>query len=248
MKIIRFAWGGQALFGILDGNLIYALHGDVFGEFSRGEFRISVEGARILPPVSSSKVLTMGANYRTYSITGGIPTHNIKVPTTVVGHEDPVAYPADVTELIMEAELAIVIGRRARNVPPEKTAEYILGYTVANDFTARDIARKDGRHTRAKNYDGFCPLGPVIETELDPGNLAIRARVNGEVKQNGSTREMITQVPEVVSLYSRVMTLHPGDVILTSTPTEPPYVQVGDVVEAEIEGIGILRNRIVAPS
>lgn len=248
MKIIRFAWGGQALFGILDGNLIHALHGDVFGEFSKGEYHVSVEGVRILPPVSPSKVLTMGANYRTYSITGGIPTHAIKVPTTVVGHEDPVAYPVDVTELIMEAELAIVIGRRARNVPPEKTAEYILGYTVANDFTARDIARKDGRMTRAKNFDGFCPLGPVIETELDPGNLAIRGRVNGEVKQNGSTREMITQVPEVVSLYSCVMTLHPGDVILTSTPTPPPYVQVGNVVEAEVEGIGILRNRIVAPS
>lgn len=248
MKVVRFAWGGRALFGILDRNLIYALHGDIFGEFSRGEHHISVEGARILPPVSPSKVLTVGANYRTYSITGGIPTHCIKVPTTVVGHEDSVAYPAGVTELIMEAELAIVIGRRARNVPPEKAAEYILGYTVANDFTARDIARKDGRQTRAKNYDGFCPLGPVIETELDPENLAIRGRINGEVKQDGTTREMITPVPEIVSFYSRVMTLEPGDVILTSTPTPPPYVRVGDVVEVEVEGIGILRNRIVAPS
>jgi 2-keto-4-pentenoate hydratase/2-oxohepta-3-ene-1,7-dioic acid hydratase in catechol pathway len=248
MKIVRFAWGGQALFGILEKNLIYSVEGDVFGKFLKGSHHISVEGVRILPPVCPSKVVTMGANYHTYSITGGKPTNSLKVPSTIVGPEDSVVYPVGVTELIMEAELAIVIGRMAKNITSAQAADYILGYTVANDFTARDVARKDGRHTRAKNYDGFCPVGPVIETELDPSNLAIRGKINGQVKQDGSTGHMITHVPEVVSQYSHVMTLMPGDIILTSTPTEPPYVHVGDVVEAEIEGIGTLRNYIVAPS
>jgi len=145
-----------------------------------------------------------------------------------------------------EGELAVVIGQRARNVPPQKAHDFILGYTCANDVTARDLQRRDNQWTRAKGFDTFSPLGPYIVTDLDPAHLAIRSRVNGELRQDGSTADMVFGVAELIAYISQVMTLEPGDVILTGTPSGVGPLQPGDVVEVEIEGIGTLRNPVVS--
>lgn len=245
MKIVRFAWAGETLQGILDGDTIHALEGDVYGTFWAGTESVPAASARLVCPVAPTKVLCVGANYHTYSLSGGVPTYSLKVPTAWLGPDEPVTYPKLSTEVIMEAELAVVIGRTAKDVSRQEATDHVLGYTVANDLTARDIMKQDGRPSRAKNFDGFCPLGPVIETELDPSDLRIVGRVNGEIRQEGSTKDMIADVAEVVERFSAVMTLNPGDVLLTATPSPPPYVEVGDVLEAEVEGIGILRNHIV---
>lgn len=245
MKIVRFAWGDNCLSGILENETIYALHGNPLGIFSRGSESVRLGDVRLLMPVVPTKVVAVGANYTTYSLSGGIPTTSMKVPTACIGPEEPVPYPPLSEKVIMEAELAIVIKTPAKDVSSEEALDHVLGYTVANDFTARDIFQEDGRPCRAKNFDGFCPLGPVIETELDPSDLKIWGRINGELKQEGSTKDMITSVAEVVAMFSEVMTLLPGDVIITATPSPPPFVKVGDVTEAEIEGIGVLRNHVI---
>jgi 2-keto-4-pentenoate hydratase/2-oxohepta-3-ene-1,7-dioic acid hydratase in catechol pathway len=247
MKIVRVPWGDHIVYGILDGDRVFALRGDPFGSFSRGRESMAASDARFLIPTVPTKVVCVGRNYTTYSTSGGIPSISVKVPSTWVGHDDPVPYPRLSRKVIMEAELAIVMKRMAKDVPASDALQYVLGYTAANDFTARDIMQEDGRPDRAKNFDGFCPIGPVVETELDPSALMILGRVNGKVEQTGSTKDLIATVPEVISMYSQIMTLFPGDVILTASPTPPPYVSVGDVIEVEVEGIGVLRNRIVEP-
>jgi 2-keto-4-pentenoate hydratase/2-oxohepta-3-ene-1,7-dioic acid hydratase in catechol pathway len=249
MKILRFAAGGDApVYGILEGDTIRPITGDPFGPLMLTGPPVRLEDVRLLIPVVASKVLCVGANYTTYSLSGGIPTFSMKVPTACVATEEPVPYPRLSERVIMEAELAIVIRSVAKDVAVEDALDHVLGYTVANDFTARDLMQKDGRPCRAKNFDGFCPIGPVVETELDVSDIRIRGRVNGTVEQEGWTRDMIATVPQVVSMFSEVMTLLPGDVILTATPSPPPYVNIGDVVEAEVEGIGVLRNPVVAPT
>ena len=247
MKIVRVLWGDQGLNGILEGDRVFALRGDPFGDFSKGRESVSVTDVRFLLPTVPTKVVAVGRNYTTYSTSGGIPSTSLKVPTTWAGHDDPVPYPRLSQKVIMEAELAVVMRRTAKDVAASEALDYVLGYTAANDFTARDIMQEDGRPCRGKNFDAFCPIGPAIETELDPFCLRIVGRVNGEQKQEGSTKDMIATVPDVISMYSQVMTLFPGDVILTASPSPPPYVQIGDVTEVEIEGIGVLRNRVVAP-
>jgi 2-keto-4-pentenoate hydratase/2-oxohepta-3-ene-1,7-dioic acid hydratase in catechol pathway len=246
MKLVRFAWGDEHLYGILEDDRIYALRGQIFDGFSKGDESIPVRDVRLLMPVVPSKVVAVGRNYTTYDLGNGVPTTSMKVPTACIGPDEPVPYPPLSQQVIMEAELAIVLKSAAKNVPAELALDHVLGYTVANDFTARDIMRADGRPCRAKNFDGFCPLGPVIETDLDPGDARIWGRVNGEVKQHGSTKDMIASVPEVVAMFSEIMLLVPGDVILTATPSPPPYVKPGDVTEAEVEGVGALRNPVVS--
>ncbi len=248
MKIVRFVLGDEGRYGILEGDTIHPLEGDPFGDLTRASGSVTLEDVRLLMPITPSKVLCVGANYTTYSLSGGIPTHSMKVPTACIATEEPVTYPRLSEKVIMEAELAIVMRTAAKDVAPNEAQRHVLGYTVANDFTARDIMQQDGRPCRAKNFDGFCPIGPVVETDLDVSDLKIWGRVNGKLEQEGSTNDMIAGVAECVSMFSQVMTLLPGDVILTATPSPPPYVKVGDVVEAEVEGIGVLRNRVVAPT
>jgi 2-keto-4-pentenoate hydratase/2-oxohepta-3-ene-1,7-dioic acid hydratase in catechol pathway len=170
----------------------------------------------------------------------------LKPATSVVGPDSPVVYPPDSHNVQHEAELAVVVGRVARNVAAEDAGKYIFGYTAANDVTARDLQRKDGQWTRGKGFDTFCPLGPVIETELDPlERLAVICRVNGEVRQAGFTSDMVFGVAELFEFISRVMTLLPGDVILTGTPSGISSVEPGDLMEVEIDGIGSLANQVV---
>ena len=246
MKLVRFAWGDERLYGILENDRIYSLRGQIFSEFWKGQESVHLHDVRLLMPVVPSKVVAVGRNYTTYDLGSGVPSTSMKVPTACIGPDEPVPYPSLSEQVIMEAELAIVLKAAAKNVPPERALDHVLGYTVANDFTARDLMRADGRPCRAKNFDGFCPLGPVIETELDPADVRIWGRVNGEVKQEGSTKDMIASVREVVAMFSEIMSLLPGDVILTATPSAPPYVKPGDVTEAEVEGVGALRNPVVS--
>lgn len=210
--------------------------------------------ARLLAPVIPSKVVAVGRNYVDHAaeLDNEIPENPmifLKPPTSVIGPLQPIRYPSDSENVHHEAELAVVVGKVARDVRIEDAGMYILGYTAANDVTARDLQRSDGQWTRAKGFDTFCPLGPAIDTDLDPlEGLQITCRVNGDLRQSGSTADMVFGVSELLSYMSHVMTLLPGDVILTGTPAGVGPIEPGDKVEVEIEGIGVLMNPVVARS
>lgn len=198
-----------------------------------------------------SKVVAVGLNYRDHARElkmdlPGYPLIFMKPSTSVIGDGDPIVFPVQTQELHYEGELGIVIGKRARNVPAGKARDFIAGYTCANDVTARDLQRLDGQWTRAKSFDTFCPLGPRIVSDMDPTALEIMTRVNGEMKQRSTTANMIFDVYDLVSFISGIMTLLPGDVIITGTPPGVGPLLPGDTVEVEIEGIGTLTNTVTA--
>ena len=215
---------------------------------------IGFSHARLLAPVIPTKVVAVGRNYVDHADEMGSelperPLIFLKPPTSVIGPLQAIRVPADSENVHHEAELAVVIGKVARDVPAEDAGAYILGYTAANDVTARDLQRIDGQWTRAKGFDTFCPLGPAIDTDLDPlEGLQITCRVNGDMRQSGSTADMIFGVSELLSYISHVMTLLPGDVILTGTPSGVGPIEPGDKVEVEIEGVGVLMNPVIARS
>jgi len=212
------------------------------------ELRLSE--VRLLSPVlPRSKVVGIGRNYAAHAAELGHelpaePLMFLKPNTSVIGPGDPVFYPRQSQEVHYEGELAVVIGRICRDVPAERAADVIFGYTVGNDVTARDLQRSDGQFTRAKGFDSFCPLGPWVETELDVTDLRVRTFLNGDVVQDGSTKDMIFDVPSLVAHVSSVMTLLPGDVILTGTPEGVGPMEVGDEVDVVIEGLGTLTNKV----
>jgi 2-keto-4-pentenoate hydratase/2-oxohepta-3-ene-1,7-dioic acid hydratase in catechol pathway len=197
-----------------------------------------------------SKIVAVGRNYLAHAQELGhpVPTEPLiflKPPSAIVGDEDDVVYPRASQRVDHEAELAVVIGRRCKDVMQGDAFDYVRGYTCANDVTARDLQECDDQWTRAKGFDTFCPLGPAIVESLDPSALRVVARVNGEVRQDGRTSDMLFPVPALVAYISSVMTLEPDDVILTGTPPGVGPVRRGDVMEVEVEGIGVLRNRVV---
>jgi 2-keto-4-pentenoate hydratase/2-oxohepta-3-ene-1,7-dioic acid hydratase in catechol pathway len=199
--------------------------------------------------IRPSKIVAVGRNYlaHIHELGHEVPTEPLlflKPPSSVVGDGDNVVYPTATTNLHHEAELAVVIGRRCRSVASDEALAFVAGYTCANDVTARDLQERDGQWTRAKGFDTFCPLGPAVVPGLDPGNLAISCRVNGEGRQQGNTADMLFQVPDLIAHISAIMTLEPDDVILTGTPPGVGPVQRRDVMEVEIEGIGVLRNQV----
>lgn len=203
--------------------------------------------ARIFNP---SKVIAVGLNYKDHAaeLKMSIPPHPIlflKPSTSVIGHDEPIVLPPQTSELNYEGELGIVIGEKAKAVDTLEAHRYIAGYTCANDVTARDLQRIDGQWTRCKSFDTFCPLGPTVVSGIDPANLRIVTRVNGNTRQESTTRNMIFDVYHLVSFISHSMTLLPGDVIITGTPPGVGLIEAGDVVEIEIEHIGTLRNRVV---
>jgi 2-keto-4-pentenoate hydratase/2-oxohepta-3-ene-1,7-dioic acid hydratase in catechol pathway len=206
---------------------------------------------RLLAPVlPRSKVVAIGRNYAAHAaeLNHELPEEPLmflKPNTSVVGPGDPVFYPPQSREVHYEGELAVVIGRICRDVPAERAAEVIHGYTIANDVTARDLQRKDVQFTRAKGFDSFCPLGPWVETELDASSLRVQTFVNGDLKQDGSTADMIFDVPTVLAHVSSVMTLLPGDVLLTGTPEGVGPLEVGDEVDVVISNLGTLTNKVV---
>jgi 2-keto-4-pentenoate hydratase/2-oxohepta-3-ene-1,7-dioic acid hydratase in catechol pathway len=199
--------------------------------------------------IPRSKVVAIGKNYAAHaaemdSQVPAEPLMFLKPNTSVVGPGDPVFYPRQSGEVHYEGELAVVIGRICRDVPVEKAADVIWGYTVGNDVTARDLQRSDVQFTRAKGFDSFCPLGPWVETELDVSDVRVRTYLNGDLKQDGTTKDLIFDVPTLVAHVTSVMTLLPGDVILTGTPEGVGPMQVGDEVEVSIAGIGNLTNKV----
>jgi len=196
-----------------------------------------------------TKIIAIGLNYLDHAkeLNMEIPEYPLifmKPPTAVIGDGEIIIYPPQTQELHYEGELGIVIGKKARNISIEASNQYIAGYTCSNDVTARDLQRLDGQWTRSKSFDTFCPLGPRIVKNIDPTNLAITTRVNGVTKQSSNTNQMIFNAYKLVSFISAIMTLLPGDVISTGTPPGVGELQVGDVVEVEIEGIGILKNTV----
>ena len=250
MELVRFLKNGQLCCGLIEGEAVYAVEGSIFGQFRRAEKVAALTEVRLLAPCRPTKILAVGLNYRTHAAEAGydVPPEPLvfsKPPSSVIGPLGPIVYPILSQHVDYEGELAVVMGQRVRNVPPEKAHDFVLGYTCGNDVTARDLQRRDNQWTRAKGFDTFSPLGPCIVTDLDPAHLTIQTRVNGEIRQNASTADMVFSVAELIAYISQVMTLEPGDVILTGTPAGVGPLQPGDVVEVEIEGIGTLRNPVV---
>jgi 2-keto-4-pentenoate hydratase/2-oxohepta-3-ene-1,7-dioic acid hydratase in catechol pathway len=235
------------------GATIVALAGDpLYIGLKPTEQQHRLADVRLLAPVlPRSKVVGIGRNYAAHAAELGNdvpaePMMFLKPNTSVVGTGDPVFYPRQSQEVHYEGELAVVIGRICRDVPLDKVADVVFGYTVGNDVTARDLQRNDVQFTRAKGFDSFCPLGPWVETELDTSDLRVQTFLNGDVVQDGTTRDMIFDVPTLVAHVSSVMTLLPGDVILTGTPEGVGPMNVGDEVEVVIERLGTLTNKVVA--
>jgi len=224
------------------------IEGDLFGAWEPGE--TVVRAPRLLAPVAPSKVVCVGINYLLHGREMGHempeePVIFLKPPSAVIGPDDAIRVPDGFDTVDHEAELAVLIGRRTRSVTSGAASDHILGYTCANDVTNRVVQRKDGQWTRGKGYDTFCPLGPCIVVGVDPTALDIACLVNGEVRQSANTREMIFGPLELVSFISRVMTLEPGDVVLTGTAAGVGPMKRGDMVEVRIEGIGSLVNALV---
>lgn len=249
MRLVRFQAGGAPKCGVVEDDVVREIAGDIFGRFRSTRKKHSLKRLRFLPPTQPTKIVGVGLNYRDHVVELGFelrdePVIYIKPGTTVLPHLGKILYPKDSNRLDYEAELAIVIGRYAREVPAKKAARHILGYTCLNDVTARDLQRKDGQWTRSKSFDTFAPVGPWVETALDPGNAPVRAYLNGELKQNSNTANLIFDVSTMVSFITRVMPLFPGDIIGTGTPSGVGPMKPGDTIEIEIEGIGRLRNTV----
>ena len=249
MRLVRFRHGTRIATGAIEGAFVRPLQGTFFeNPVPTGE-EVPVADVRLLAPVLPSKVVCVGRNYVEHAIEmdSDVPEEPLlflKPSTTVIGPGDAIPYPHASSQVDHEGELAVVIGRLARRVPGEEAGKFILGFTCGNDVTARDLQRKDGQWTRGKGFDGFCPLGPWIETELDPTDLGIECRVNGERRQSARTSQLTFGPAELVEYVSAVMTLLPGDVIMTGTPAGVGPMKVGDTVEVEIEGIGVLANEV----
>lgn len=251
MKIVRIKAGDDITYGVADGDGVLVYNGSPFVAWEPTEIVVPWDNVSLLAPVIPTKVLCVGKNYEDHidEMGGEIPDEPLifmKPATAVIGQNAPVFHPTISNEVHHEAELAVVISRPARNIKAEDASQYIFGYTAANDITARDLQARDSQWTRAKGFDSFCPLGPVIETELDPlERLAVICKVNGEVRQAGFTSDMVFGVAEILAYITAFTTLLPGDVILTGTPSGVSKVEPGDVMEVEIDGIGTLVNRVV---
>ncbi len=233
-----------------DALTVAAIDGHPFAAITFTGDRWALPDVRLLSPILPSKVVAIGKNYADHVAEMGsgaapeTPLIFLKPSTSVIGDGDTIRLPPSSSEVHYEGELAAVIGRPARNVAADDALSYLLGYSIGNDVTARDQQRADGQFTRAKGYDSFCPLGPWIETVLDPSDLRVTTRVNGEVKQDARTSQMIHDLPTQIAFMSAVMTLLPGDVVLTGTPAGVGPLVHGDGVSVEIEGIGTLRNPV----
>lgn len=251
MKIVRVKAGDDIAYGVADSEGVSIYRGTPFVAWEPTETVVPWESAHLLAPVLPTKVVCVGRNYVDHASERGTdvpeePVIFLKPATSVIGPDAPVIHPSISNQVHHEAELAAIVGRVARNVRAEDASQFLLGYTAANDVTARDLQDRDGQWTRAKGFDTFCPLGPAIETELDPlERLAVICRVNGEVRQAGFTSDMVFGVAEIIEFITTVMTLLPGDVVLTGTPAGVGKVESGDRMEVEIDGIGTLANPVV---
>lgn len=249
MRVVRVFTGDDVRYGLADEGSITLISDEPFAAWETEE-TIALHGARLMPPSMPTKIVCVGINYKTHAAEMGHrlpaePVIFLKPPTAMNATGGEIHLPPDIGRVDYEGELAVIIGRRAHRVPVGEALSHVLGYTCANDVTARDLQSKDGQWTRAKGFDGFCPLGPWAETDVDPSDLLLETYLNGACVQTTRTSDMIFSVAEVVTFVSHVMTLLPGDVVLTGTPSGIGPMKAGDVVEVRIEGIGSLVNRVV---
>jgi len=258
MRIVRFTpnesvgIGSDPHFGVInEKDQILVLKGDpLFSGIIPTETKVDLADVKLLAPIiPRSKVVCIGKNYADHaaemdSVVPEEPIIFLKPNTSVIGPNDTIQWPRMSDRVDFEGELAIVIGRICKDVPVERYSDVIFGYTIANDVTARDLQKKDGQWTRAKGFDTFCPLGPWIETDFVPGNQIVQTTVNGEVKQSEPLRSMIFKIPQIIAFVTQVMTLLPGDVILTGTPAGIGPMAAGSTVVVSIEGIGALTNKV----
>jgi 2-keto-4-pentenoate hydratase/2-oxohepta-3-ene-1,7-dioic acid hydratase in catechol pathway len=250
MKIVRFlSLEGVAQYGWMVEDKIGPIQGNPFFDYHRQEPQIPVSQVKLLAPVQPGKIIAVGRNYIDHAHEHGvevpeIPLIFLKPPSSIIGPMDEIVLPPQSRQVEHEAELVVVVGKRGRWIDLNQAREYIYGYTVGNDITARDLQRKDGQWTRGKGFDTFCPLGPWIETDIEPSDLQITCRVNDELRQMSSTREMVYSVAQLLVFVSSIMTVDPGDVIMTGTPAGVGLLAAGDRLVTTIEGIGELTNTV----
>jgi 2-keto-4-pentenoate hydratase/2-oxohepta-3-ene-1,7-dioic acid hydratase in catechol pathway len=234
-----------------DGLLVGPIEGSPLGEFRRLEATIPIDTVRLLAPLEPGKLLCIGRNYVAHAREHGadvpeVPLIFLKPTSAIIGPDDAIILPPQSQQVEHEAELVVVIGKSGRWISPEEAANYILGYTIGNDVTARDLQRRDGQWTRAKGFDTFCPIGPWVNTDFDPADSMITCLVNGAMRQMASTRDMVFNIRQLIAYISSVMTLQPGDLIFTGTPAGVGPLNPGDIVEISIEGLGVLNNPVVS--
>ncbi len=251
MRIVRYRKGGRAGYGIVEGGRVFSASGSLFKGLKKGRLAGKLDSLKLLPPVKPSKIAALGRNYLEHAREMGSdappePLIFLKAPTALIGPGDAIVIPRGAGRIDYEGELVAVIGEKCRNVPEEKALDVVLGYTCGNDVTAREQQSKDGQWARAKSYDTFAPIGPCIVTSITPGGRRLLTRLNGKIVQETNTDQMMFKVARQIAHISRFMTLLPGDIIFTGTPSGIGPMKAGDVVEVEIEGVGLLRNICVA--
>ncbi|WP_044748243.1 fumarylacetoacetate hydrolase family protein [Bacillus alveayuensis] len=251
MKFTRFIVNDKVYTGVITDSIIREINGDIFRDWEYTGKTFSKSEVKLLAPLEPNQIIGIGANYVSKvedlpNELPEIPVFFFKPTSSVIGPEEDIIIPKGVEQVKFESELAVVIGKEAKNVPESNVLDYVFGYTVGNDVTAPQYFHQDGHWTLGKAFDTFTPLGPVIETELDPFNVKVKARLNGVEKQNSPTQLMIIPIRKMISYLTRIMTLKPGDVILTGSPLGAEFVKAGDIIECEIEEIGTLRNPFVA--
>ena len=249
MRICRAQVADGIVYGVLEGDKLLCLKGSPFDGIRYDGREYPLADVRLLAPTEPSKVVAIGKNYAAHAAEMGgeapaAPLIFMKPSTAVIGPEDVIEYPTLSKRVDYEGELAVVIGKRCRNVTEENWRDVVLGFTCLNDVTARDLQKADGQWTRGKGFDTFCPIGPWIETEFDPFHANVMSRLNGEEKQNSNTELLMHPIPKLIAYITAAMTLLPGDVIATGTPEGIGPMKVGDTVEVEVKGIGILRNHV----
>jgi 2-keto-4-pentenoate hydratase/2-oxohepta-3-ene-1,7-dioic acid hydratase in catechol pathway len=251
MKFSRFTVNSQVYTGVIKEGVIREIRGDMFGDWEYTGTTFPQSEGKLLAPLEPNQIIGIGANYvsKLEDLPGElpeIPVFFFKPTSSVIGPEEEIVIPEGIEQVKFESELAIVIGKEAKNVPESEVLDYVFGYTIGNDVTAPQYFHQDGHWTIGKSFDTFTPLGPVIETELDPFNVHVEARLNDVEKQNSATELMIIPIRKMISYLTNVMTLKPGDVILTGSPVGAELVGAGDVIECEIKEIGTLRNTFAA--
>ena len=251
MKIARFSNGAEPRFGIVDGPELVVLKGHplVQGYDTTGE-RIPLKDVKLLAPTIPSKVVCIGKNFADHAAEIGEditeePLIFFKPSSAIIGHGDAIVIPSQSKQVELEAELTIVMSKMAKNVSEAEALDFVWGFTIANDVTARDLQFTDGQWARSKAFDTFCPLGPWIETEFVPDDQVIESRIDGEIRQQVGISNLVHSIPSIISYVSKNMTLLPGDIILTGSPAGISKIVAGNIVECEIEGIGILTNPVV---
>lgn len=253
MKLVRFLRDEKSYYGFLNKDKVYEFHNEAFDSQNPVSASYPLESVQLLAPCVPSKIVGVGLNYADHAKELNYPIAKepvlfIKPSTSTIGPNEPIRLPSMSKQVDYEAELAVVIGRPAQNIPIDMVEHYIMGYTCFNDVTARDLQKKDVQFTRSKSFNTFAPCGPWIETELDPSDLKVESYLNGELKQSTSTNQLIFGVKELVSFISRVMLLMPGDIIATGTPYGVGAMKPGDTIEIRIEGIGSLSNPVISDS